>query len=98
MLLLFIISAAPATPPPQPPIELVVSKEGLAGKEIEIVAVSNEGQEYLPFVCKPELPEVFVADSPADSKPERIHKPPKTKVVKNKVSANRYNRRGIRNK
>ena len=98
MLLLFIISAAPVTPPPQPPIELVVSKEGLAGKEIEIVAVNNEGQEYLPFVCKPELPEVVVADPPADSKPERIHKSPNTQVVKSKVSANRYTRRGIRNK
>ena len=98
MLLLFIISVAPATPPPQPLIELVVSKEGLAGKEVEIVDVNSEGVKYLPFVCKPELPEVVVADPPADSKPERMHKPPKTKVVKNKVTANRYNRRGIRHK
>ena len=97
MLVLFLL-AAPLDPPPEPPIELVVSKEGLAGKEIEIVAVDDEGHEYFPFVCKPELPKVVVADLQADSKPEQVHKPPKAKVVKSKVTANRYNRRGIRNK
>ena len=98
MLLLFIISAAPLNPLPEPPKELVVSKEGLAGKKIEIVAVNNKGQECLPFVYNPELPDVVMDDLPADSKPEQMHKPPKTKVVKSKISADRYNRRGISNK
>lgn len=98
MLILFVISAMPFNPLPEPPKELVVSKEGLAGKEIEIVAVNSEEPKCLPFVCKPELPDVVVADPPADSKPEQMHKPPKTKVAKSKISAGRYNRRGIRNK
>ena len=98
MLLLFVISAAPVTPPPQPPVELVVSKEGLAGKEIEIVSSKDDGQEYVPFICRPELPDVVVTDPPSDTKSEAGYKSPKTNLVKSKVSSARYNRRGNRNK
>ncbi len=38
-MLLFFVPLAPATPPPEPPIELSLMKEALPGKEIEIVAV-----------------------------------------------------------
>jgi hypothetical protein len=98
MLLLFVISAAPVAPPPKPPVELVVFKEGLAGKEVEIVSADENGQEYFPFVCRPELPEVVVTDPPSDTKSERVHKPPRTNPVKSKVSNAKYNRRGNRNK
>lgn len=98
MIILFVISAVPYTPPPKQPVELVVSKEGLAGKEIEITTVNEEDTEYLPFVCKSELPNVVVGtDLPADTKPEKVQKSMKHSV-RSKVSAPRYNRRGIRNK
>lgn len=98
MILLLVFSAVPYTLPPKQPVELVVSKEGLAGKEIEVVEVDDENRKCFPFVLKPELPEVAVLEEPKEEKPVRIHKPPKSFPVKNKVSASRYNRRGIRNK
>ena len=97
MILLFVISAMPYTPPPQPPVELVVSKEGLAGKEIKITVADEEDTECLPFVSKPELPDVVVTDRPAETKPGKVQKRVKTSV-RSKISVSRYNRRGNRNK
>lgn len=98
MIMLFFISAVPYAPPPKQPVELVVSKEGLAGKEIKIVEIDNNSQEYLPFVCNPELPDVVAIEPVENKKPSLVHKPPKNIPVNSKTSASRYNRRGIRNK
>lgn len=97
-LLLIFFSTVPLNPLPDPPVELVVSKEGLAGKETEIVAADEKVPEGLPFSCKPELPIVVEEDLSADNKLKKVHKPPKTNLVRSKISTAHYNRRGNRNK
>lgn len=51
MLLFF--SVTPATPPPQPPMELYLSKEALPGKEIEFEATERESWEVFPLFLEP---------------------------------------------
>ncbi len=98
-MLLFFVPLAPATPPPEPPIELSLMKEALPGKEIEIVAVDENNQEYLPFVLKPELPNVTVVTTTVEEKKKRVFKPARKAPVKSKKTfGTPYKRRGTRNK
>ncbi|MBR1601206.1 MAG: hypothetical protein IJ677_06465 [Alphaproteobacteria bacterium] len=74
-------------------------KEALPGKEIEIVAVDENNQEYLPFVIKPELPNVAVVTSTVEEKKERVFRPARKAPVKSKKTFGiSYKRRGTRNK
>ncbi|MBQ8481791.1 MAG: hypothetical protein IJ532_04595 [Alphaproteobacteria bacterium] len=100
MIILSVISAMPMTPPPEPPIESTVSKEALAGKEIEIVEVDENGETYFPFVLLPQDPEVVVAKRVPTSntvKRAKVHRPTTQVIPEKKVSASKYNRRGNRN-
>ena len=74
-------------------------KEALPGKEIEIVAVDENNQEYLPFVLEPELPNVTVVTTTVEEKKERFFKPARKAPVKSKKTfGTPYKRRGTRNK
>ena len=100
MIILCVISAMPLTPPPEPPVELFVSKEALPGKEIEIVEVNENGETYLPFLLLSKAPEVVVVDTPPAPhivKHSKVRRPVAQNIPEKKVSASKYNRRGVRN-
>lgn len=97
MMLLFIIAAAPVTPPSEPPIEVCLFKDALAGKETEIAETETDDDGLL-FLKKP-VDAVVLEDLPATAKPKPVARHRKDAVVsKVKVVHARYNRRGVRNK
>lgn len=96
MTLLFIIAAAPVTPPQDPPIEVCLFKEALAGKETEIVETDETDDDSLLFLKKP-VDVVVLEDLPATAKPKPVVRHRKYSV-ESKVKVVRYNRKGVRNK
>jgi len=101
MTLLFIIAAAPVTPPQDPPVEVCLFKDALAGKEAEIEETDEEGEDFLQYLAKPEF-SVNLEDLPATAKPMSVARHRKDAVVSKvkvvQVVHARYNRRGVRNK
>lgn len=99
LLCLFGFLTEPMAPPPEQHTELCLSKEGLPGKELEIVSEDEDGQRHLLFVGQAELLQDVLL--PMQIKRKRKSADcccKKIAVNKQKNALNNYNRRGKRHK